>query len=456
MLYNKFLTIAEQYPHNTALSYQEHTWSYSQSIKEINFLSTILNHSKKSSILIFCDKNPYIIFFQLACNKSQHIFMHLDIATPFNRVLNNMEEHNPYWVFNNTDIDFSLYGYDLIYSISYGKLWQLKTYKPNNYPLKTTHIYFSSGSTGVPKSILLNDEALVSVVMQQAKIFNIDSQSRFAWLLSPAFDASLSDIYTTILSGGCLYICDFPMTKIKTLIDFFNEYQITHTDLSPTILNLIKPHSLPFLKNIVFGGEIAKTDTIMTWFNAGKNMFNAYGPTETTICSSVKMVNDFWQSNNIGIPLIGVNYALSENFPNLFSHSGELIISGNHICLGYTNNFLNDKKFFIYNNIIYYKTGDLVKKTLNNEYLFLGRIDRQFKYHGVLICPEEIEYQALQASCLEAVCKLEEKITLYYSGPLDSKQLQIFLSEHLPSNMLPQKLVKMTNLIKNTNGKIQL
>lgn len=176
-------------------------------------------------------------------------------------------------------------------------------------------------------------------------------------------------------------------------------------------------------------------------------MFNAYGPTETTICSSLKKVDDTWTANNIGNPLLHNKFYISSK--------NELYISGPNLCIGYLNEKLNIEKFFIKNGIRFYKTGDLVEYK-NNEYYFLGRIDRQFKHNGVLISPEEIEYNAKLAGCIEAQCKKTDTFILLYQGQLTEKDLRSFLEKKLTQQMIPNLLIKVDSFETNLNGKIKI
>lgn len=462
ILYQAFNNIANKFPEKDALFCNGDFLTYKEVLNKIEEYSHILSANftqNKTGILIYCKKSFHSILWQLTANKLGHVFINADINTPLDRVSYMLDITSPKWVITEHEMDIAQLGYQRACNIEEVTLWIKTTEdnKLNNLQQQCegilTHIYFSSGSTGKPKAILLNDQPIIGVVKQQAEQIFLNSNSRFAWLLSPSFDASLSDIYSTLLSGACLYICTFKMSQIKTLYSYFKEHCITHSDLSPSVLSLIDPTRLPDLKSIIFGGEVANENVIYSWFNSGINMYNAYGPTEATICSSLKTIDNSWTANNIGKPLNAVFYHM---FPTQFDNQCELYISGSYLALGYDQTQLTDSKFVTIDNIQYYKTGDLVKKNENGDYLFMGRVDRQFKYNGILISPEEIENYCFQSGCIEVLCKLEEKITLYYSGNITTEYLKEQLSLKLPSSMIPQKWVQKEQLAKNINGKIQL
>lgn len=322
---------------------------------------------------------------------------------------------------------------------------------PINYEKAVSHILFSSGSSGKPKGIKLAQEPVVNVVLQQAKKVNIEHNKICAWLLSPAFDASLSDIYSCLLTGATLHVCTFSQNKIKTLIDYLVKHKITHSDISPALFGLLAPHiHRTSLEAIVFGGELPNENITKT---IAKNikMFNCYGPTEATICTSMRQVDDSWSADNIGTPLDGVQYSIS--------NENELLISGNHLAIGYLDEKLTEKHFILKNNQYYYKTGDLVKKD-GDEYFYIGRFDRQFKQNGILIAPEEIEQCAKNTGCISAKLVFDnstKKSTLYYQQPehttIPPEALRHLLEQKLNKNMLPHFLINVPNFNTNTNGK---
>lgn len=440
MIYQAFKEIEKLYSSHIAVVCEERSYSYLNVDEKIKKLSALFKDKQKSG-LIYLKKNEYAIIFQLVLNCTHNVFTSLDIATPKDRVNDIRNQLDSQWIISLED--FSEQGYEVTYIGDKFKVWEKQSSK--TYDEKVSHIYFSSGSTGKPKGILLSAEPVVHVVKEQAKIIGMNESKRFAWLLSPSFDASLSDIYVTLLSGGELHICCFSQGKVKTLIQYFKENKITHSDISPSVLPLLDLRNL-FLESVIFGGEVANENIIKKCAES-INMYNAYGPTENTICSSLKKVDQAWICQNIGNPIKNVEFVVSEN--------NELLISGNNLCIGYMNDTLNQQKFFIKNGVRYYKTGDLVEYK-NSEYFYMGRIDRQFKNNGVLISPEEIEQYARDAGCIEAKCHKEKKFTLYYQGNIKEQDLRTLLEKRLNKNMIPSLFVKVDSFKKNINGKTVL
>jgi acyl-coenzyme A synthetase/AMP-(fatty) acid ligase len=291
----------------------------------------------------------------------------------------------------------------------------------------------------------LHDQGLVKVVKEQAKVLKIKKGSRVAWCLSPSFDASLSDIYSTLLSGACLCVYESDLTKIKTLLKFLNEGRVSHADLPPSLLSLIKPEDLPELKVVLFGGELANELAIKEWAEI-KEIWNAYGPTEASICCAMRRVSDDWVCNEVGPLLPG--------FIGIIGEGGDLWLAGEMLCIKYHQEELNESKFIFLDGVRYYKTGDLFQK-IDGSWFYLGRKDRQFKWNGVLISPEEVESAARKAGCVQANCYHGDKITLDYVGDLSPDILREKIRDFLPSNMIPHE-IRREQLKLKSNGKSDL
>ena len=424
----------------------------------VSLLAAHLKGDEHAAALIIGPKVTDTVLWQLACNKAGKVFIPCDSATPDARLADILTRTRPRWILSNSRKDFASAGYALSGQEGLFQVWATEGF--SQYPQDVSHIIFSSGSTGVPKAILLPDAPVVDVVQAQAAMLGLEAGARFAWLLSPAFDASLSDIYSTLLSGGELHVCNFSMRSVKTLQAYFRQHRITHSDLSPSLLPLLNPGAMPELRALIFGGELAKESVVFEWVAQGKRLFNAYGPTETTICSSLREVSSGWTATNIGTPLPGVTYWRKEGEQFQACNpgdKGELYIGGSHLALGYDNAELTATRFVEQDGKRYYKSGDVVEVDAAGEYHFKGRVDRQLKYHGVLICPEEVEAQALRAGCSEALFRLEDKkLVLYYAGSVTEDELKAVLKAHLSPLALPHRYCQMEALPKSIAGKIQL
>jgi acyl-CoA synthetase (AMP-forming)/AMP-acid ligase II len=415
-LYKQFINICEQYPHHVAITDNSISLTYEELKNRVHEKMASITSPSKTCGIIYLPKSIDTVAWQLAMNAKDIAFLTLEHEDT-GRLKAAIEKCRPSFI---------------VYQDKVSMMKNPQTYD-------CAYIVFSSGSTGEPKKIMLNDEAVVEVVLAQAKITQMNTSQVFLWLLNPAFDASLSDIYMTLLSGGHLVVTTHKPSDIKIIAGLIDKYNVTHTDIPPVVfkvwLRFLESHQLNSLQHIVFGGEKANEkmcQALLQYFN----LYNAYGPTETTICSSLKHVNHNWVPEDIGLPLPGVEYKIVD---------GELHIGG-HCAVGYDNENL-DKKFYTTDKK-WFMSGDLVEFK-NDTYHYVGRKDRQFKHNGQLICPEEIEAAAIKCGADVARVEYHHKITLRFSGHLNKEQM----TQYLPVWMIPHHFEEV-ELKLNNNWKV--
>lgn len=377
---------------------------------------------------ILTGKNIHFIIAQLACNSLNIPFLPLD-SSQEQRNLEIIQSIKPMCIIS-SELEIQIMP-------NYSEM-----------PPHCEYAIFSSGSTGKPKGILMKGAPAINIVSQQAKIIDIQPSDKYLWLLSPAFDASLSDIYSTFVARGTLVIPNFATTQIKQLCLTIEKHLISYIDLPPSMFNLfsktIKKHPQHKLKGIVFGGESAP-ENITKDLATKISLFQAYGPTETTICSSMIKIKQNSRIDNIGQPLSGVTYKVENN---------ELLISGDILSIGYFDNKqLNENKFVVQNGVTWYKTGDCVE-LIDEQYIYRGRIDRQFKFHSQLICPEEIEAKALKFGASFCHIYFDGKIHMYYVGELNYEKFSNSLVSYMKPHFVHQlKDIKDFNELLNSNHK---
>lgn len=311
---------------------------------------------------------------------------------------------------------------------------------------------YTSGTTGVPKGVQLSFRGIDNVIQQQIEVLNL-YQDHIYLFLSISFDASLSDIYCSLLSSSTLYINESIKKEIANFVDYINKHKISYTDIPPSFIKLINPKDLPTLKAIIIGGEVADPKTVRDYIKSMK-IINVYGPTEATICTSYSICGEDWDIPYIGTPLNGVEYTVFDDSMNIVTNGvGELYISGIQLAIGYTNQKITQERFITFNNKLYYKSGD--KVTISDKGIeFVGRIDRQIKHNGQLICLEEIEQAINSLDDIKniSVVYKNKKLYAYYEGDIDKNVIVDFIKTVLPAYMVPHFFIN--NVIpKTVNGK---
>lgn len=451
---------------NDKMIFDSQFYSKAQLLEDCYLISNKFFYEENKNIYaLYLPRSYAFIVSILGCLNTKHIFLPLDSEQPNERTEDILKDSNAKYFISLKNQNFLPKNYSIKSIIQIGQdeicLWEKNEHTLIPIESEAAYLIYSSGSTGKPKGILLKEKGVIEVILEQIQITQISSSDHFAWCLNPSFDASLSDIFVSLLSGATLFIYPDKLSQIKKLIHYFNQHQITYSDLPPSLLKVLAPENIHYLKTIIFGGEVCPIETLKKWHTQCL-LVNAYGPTETTICSSMSIYSNDWQEGEIGKPLKGVEYYLEKEdgiiaIDNIFypiEKEGMLLISGEHLAMGYyQNDILNQKHFFNLNGKIFYKTFDLIRLK-NDKLIYLGRSDRQIKINGVLICPEEIENYLFNQG-YEGVVGLNKnkKLCLWYThGVLE--EIQTLLQKRFKQNFIPTKFQYIEKIPLNHNHKI--
>ncbi len=271
------------------------------------------------------------------------------------------------------------------------------------HPNDIAYLCFTSGSTGVPKGVLVSFAGLGPMLQAQRKAFGIGPYHHTLWALSPGFDASFSDVFVPLIAGACLHIAPAKLlSDPQKTLEFIKDRGITHADLPPAFLKLIDPVQAPVcLETVMFGGEAADVKSVQKW-SQHKTLINIYGPTEATVCASLQTTSPAWSKPMLGKPIAGLTFEVFDPQTQLPSPEGELWIAGPGLAVGYWENpTATQQKFVEKDGERWYKTGDRVRK---KDMVFLGRVDREIKRHGVRVSPEEAEYLLQSIPSISGAC----------------------------------------------------
>jgi non-ribosomal peptide synthetase component F len=171
------------------------------------------------------------------------------------------------------------------------------------------YVIYTSGSTGKPKGVMIESKGLVNLALAQISIFRIFSKSRVLQFASFSFDASVSEITTTLLAGATLYLV--PKARLLEpayLTTLMVQQQISHITLPPSFLSHLSNQAL--LQTLVVAGEACPIKWIKQWANKVR-FINAYGPTESTICASAAHCFAEMDTPHIGQPIANTKMAIT-------------------------------------------------------------------------------------------------------------------------------------------------
>jgi amino acid adenylation domain-containing protein len=261
------------------------------------------------------------------------------------------------------------------------------------------YVIYTSGSTGRPKGVLVAHRGLCNLAKAQIEIFDVNLSSRVLQFASLSFDVATSDWVIALCSGATLCIAsNNALLAGSGLIEVLRDRAITHIELPAAVLGVLPKEELPTLGTIIVGGEAVSADLVAKW-SSGRRFFNAYGPTESTVCATIAECSDSSESPPIGRPIANIQvYILDAQLQLvLIGIPGELYIGGAGLARGYLNRPELTAERFILNPFSdepssrLYKTGDLARYLSDGNIEFLGRIDQQVKIRGFRIELGEIE-----------------------------------------------------------------
>ncbi len=326
------------------------------------------------------------------------------------------------------------------------------------------YVMFTSGSTGVPKAVLVTRRNLETYLAGSMQLFEPTPEDRFAQVNNYTFDLSMHDIFLPWWCGASVY--GLPETAPFKLPAWLREHHISFwlsvptTGLSLANLGLLKPGSLPDLRCTLFCGEPLPQRLAQMWHQAasGGRLFNIYGPTEATIA-----VTAFeWQPDMqlpdvvpIGMPYPGQKVSVvDEQLREVAGEQlGELCLGGDQVVPGYYGNPEQTGKRFVDlpgRPETWYRTGDWVQRHSRWGLQFKGRCDDQLQVRGYRV--ERLEVETLMRNTLgtDALAivgwpvvegNLVQGLVAFVSDVgLTAQQIRRKLSRELPEYMWPSQI----------------
>lgn len=330
---------------------------------------------------------------------------------------------------------------------------------------------YTSGTTGTPKASLIPHGGISSSIQYLSRTLNYTYDTSSVQFVSTAFDAFVFEFGNTLSQGGKLIIINDEIYRDPLRLEqLLREKQVSHMFLPPAILSLMTPTELPDLTTICTGGEAIALGVAQEWAKHCR-FFNAYGPSEASIITSMTQIDPEQERVHIGTPIDGGEYyVLNEDLalqpPGTV---GELYVGGNGLARGYLDRPEMTAQRFIqhsfYGNppVRLYRTGDLVSRSYQGTVEFVGRIDDQVKLRGFRIELSEIEHKLNAIEGISTAIVLlrehngEKALAAYVISELTEDAVAQLchqvLSQQLPGYMLPSGYAVMLSFPRTPNGK---
>ncbi|UJC79083.1 amino acid adenylation domain-containing protein [Rhodococcus erythropolis] len=326
----------------------------------------------------------------------------------------------------------------------------------------TAYVIYTSGSTGVPKGVAVSHAGLAALVGEQVRRYGLDNRSRTMHFASPSFDASVLELAMAVGVGAAMLVVPTGVYGGAELADLMRASKITHAFVTPAALATVEPADVPDLGVVIVGGEACDAALAALWAPTRK-MFNAYGPTESTVMATLAGPMSATDRITIGGPVVGtVAHVLDSRLrPVPDGVTGELYLSGRGLARGYhRRGDLTAARFVAdpaRSGLRMYRTGDLVRRR-GTELEYLGRSDSQVKIRGFRIELGEIDaVLAVHAGVRTAVTTAHQTDGLhsYVVGEhLDPEEVRTFVSNLLPAHMIPDSVIVVEEIPLTPAGKV--
>lgn len=449
-----------------------------------------VNESNKP-IAIFLPKTTESVLSDIAITYSGNVYMNLDIKTPLERINNIINLIEPILIITNTNYikqvesltaNHTIINVDAI-DFENGLINE-KLLSNRLSKLIDTDPYCiinTSGSTGTPKGVVLNHKSFVDFTEWSMDTFKFSNEEIIGSLSPLVFDIYSFELCMLMAKANTIVLLPDDLAAFPfKILQILNKEKITFLFWVPTIMvnianmDLLNKIDLDSLKTIWFAGEVFPTKQFNYWKNNLKNCLfaNLYGPIEITLdCTYFIVDRDIPDDEPlpIGIPCRNTDILILNEEDKLIENEeeGELCVRGTSLAMGYYNNPEKTAAAFVQNPLnksypeVIYRTGDIVAKNRFGEILFKGRKDSLVKHLGYRIELGEIEHVIVNTLKLaKNGCVVyqttRKEITLFYESETEIPQAEFRkqIASILPKYMIPTVYVRVDEMPRNTNGKI--
>ncbi|MGC2390869.1 MAG: amino acid adenylation domain-containing protein [Candidatus Acidiferrum sp.] len=342
----------------------------------------------------------------------------------------------------------------------------------------TVYILFTSGTTGVPKGVMIPAGGVAHLLQVMLSRYDIGPGDRVAGVTEITFDLSVVDMFMTWSRGAALFVV--PATQMMAPLQCIRQNATTLVFTVPSVaafmirMKLLAPGSMPTLRHSLFAGEPLPVSTALAWQKAAPNsvLDNVYGPTEATVvCTGQRFTSaaDATPARGvvaIGIAFPGMDLAIVDSALNIVTgKQGEIVISGPQLSTGYFGDLEQSSvRYPTISGKRWYRSGDLGYQDDSGTFHHLGRLDNQVKVRGMRVELEEIEAHLREIYHTDSVAAIAwpvehgsaAGIVAFISGqiPASDSTQKALLKARLPSYMVPTAVHHVDSLPLNANGKV--
>ena len=457
-----------------ALMAEDGAFTYGELNKKANRIANALikrGVQVEDKIMFILKRDSRLIATVLGIIKAGCAFIPVDPEYPDDRVKHVLEDSNAKFIISSEGVPNSLDINELLLETNE------KNPSPKLSPENLCYLIYTSGSTGKPKGVMLTHSNISNYLAPDpencyAHAF-VNKAHKMLSITTVSFDVFLHETFITLMNGRTLVFANDEESKNPLeLIKLFKKTGADSFSATPSRMSQYLEvdgmcEALSNCKVISVAGEKYPPQLHKKLVNCTSGeIYNVYGPTETTISCNTKHITD---GNNItvGKPLLNVTEEVMDLDGNPLPCGviGELYVGGMGVARGYLNREeLNQKQFITRNGIPYYKTGDFASKEKNGEYNIFGRRDNQIKLRGLRIEIGEIESAISDYNNVNSVTVLVKKVQsqdhlcAYFTSAkeIDIDELKNYLKSRLTKYMVPTIFMPMDKMPQTPNGKTDL
>jgi amino acid adenylation domain-containing protein len=480
---------ASLHPDRTALHDTQNSYTYFE-LEELSsgFAKYLLSRgtSPGDRVALCAPKSASVVIAVLGCLKARAIYVPVDHQLPVNRLIYILDDVSPRFLVADTS------SYEAVSSqlksapdhidteclAEYLK-WTDGPSLPEIRPTDAAYCLYTSGSTGLPKGVIIEHGSVDAFYAALEAVMSIDASSRCMNTSELHFDVHVMDLLFPLRQGAVVHLTSRPHLADE-LLHTLEKERITHfTAVGPLLTlmcqgNSFNERDLSSLRQIMTGAEIININTVAKWMRkvAGLTVINGYGPTEATvICTCYRIDHlqpDRSQLYPIGKPMKGTQVLLLQGDRIITEPmvSGELLISGPQLMRGYWKRAgETQERLYWLEGRPYYRSGDICRWLPDGTLDYQGRDDDEVKISGFRVSLSEIK----RIMDLAAVVKEGYPVVTQHpeygkviaacftpAEPGDQscfRQLQLVLKRELPYYMLPLLYVEFDQFPRLPSGK---
>ncbi|MFC5468998.1 non-ribosomal peptide synthetase [Cohnella suwonensis] len=481
-IHGKFKLVTNRYPDQPAVVTPSNRLTYREIDDRSDRLARLLQREgivAGDRVAVMMDRSAEWVIAFLAVLKAGGVYTPVDPAYPASRIDYMLSDSRSSALIVSGENDTSRRFDGLVIDLANGqtRLHPEEDVMTESQPRLSSkdlaYLLYTSGSTGVPKGVMVEHRGVSNLRRYFEGVLGIGSDERVLQFASASFDASIWELTMALLTGAQLHIAaadvigDF--RKFETLM---REQAVTVATLPPTYAVHLNPERMPSLRLLVTAGSESNRELLARWRDR-VTYVNAYGPTETTVCATA------WNGSKEPLPESAI-VPIGRPLPNMQAWivndslqplpaglAGELVVAGAGLARGYWNKpDMTDSKFVRLpsDGTRIYRTGDLARWTPEGRLAFLGRLDRQVKIRGYRIETEEVRHALTrQAGVRDAVVTVkpdalgEAVLIGYYTADPEhaptAEALRESLAGRLPGFMVPAYLIPLPDIPLTPNGK---